>query len=226
MHNQGVPSEPDAIRQLWGLAGPPARGPRARADVAAVAAGAVAVADRDGFEAVTLARVAAELGLTTTALYRYVDAKATLVELMVDHALGEPPVLRARTPGRRLDAWVDALCERYAKHPWLSVFPLERPPRSPRALAWLDVLLQELSAAGAPDPLGTALAVDVLVRGYAGLARVSQRADVPSPELAAQIARRFPALAASASGGPGASQEGDLRPGLRAMVRRVAGVTP
>ncbi|MGO0578067.1 TetR/AcrR family transcriptional regulator [Ornithinimicrobium panacihumi] len=218
MHSKGgTAPEPDALLQLWGLADLATKGPRARADIHAVAAAGVAVADREGFEAVTLARVAAELGLTTTALYRYVDSKSTLVECMVDAALGPAPRLRARSGPRRLESWVRALWARYEAHPWLGTFPLERPPRSPHALAWVDLLVSELSDAGTPDPLGSALAVDVLVRGYAGLSRVAAHAAPPSPELGGEMARRYPSLL----GGPG--REGDVLDDLVRAVHAVSG---
>lgn len=216
MHSKGgLSPEPDALLQLWGLAGQPTKGPRARSDIHAVAAAGVAVADEHGYEAVTLAAVAAELGLTTTAIYRYVDSKSTLVECMVDAALGQPPSLRARSVDRRLETWVRTLWSRYEAHPWLSTFPVEAPPRSPNALAWLDLLVGELRSAGIKDALGTALAVDVLARGYANLSRVAALAAPPSDELAGEMASRFTHLL----GSPG--REGDLLTDLLTVVRRV-----
>ena len=219
MHSEsGESTEPSAVLQLWGLVAAPGRGPRASADVHAVAQAALEVADEDGFEAVTLGAVARRLGLTTTALYRYVDSKATLVEVMVDRALGPAPAPPAGDTRRQVEAWVEALWGRYQAHPWLSTFPLERPPRSPHAVAWMDLLVGLLDSAGSADPLGAALAADVLVRGYAGLAVVAAAAPPPSPALAAEIARRHPHLTS------GTSREGDLLDSLVEAVLRTSGL--
>jgi AcrR family transcriptional regulator len=58
-----------------------------------IADAAVSLADAGGMGSVSLAAVAADLGLTTTALYRYVDSKDSLVAMMVDTAVGPPPEL-------------------------------------------------------------------------------------------------------------------------------------
>ena len=58
-------------------------------DRAAVVEAAVRVLDAEGLEAVTLRRVAHELGVGAASLYAYVDSKDVLVELMLDQVLGE-----------------------------------------------------------------------------------------------------------------------------------------
>lgn len=54
-----------------------------------IAATALAIADEDGFEAVSMRRVAAELGAGTMTLYHYVETKDDLLALMDDAILGE-----------------------------------------------------------------------------------------------------------------------------------------
>jgi AcrR family transcriptional regulator len=56
---------------------------------AEITAAALAVAERDGFAAVTMRRVAAELGTGAASLYRYVDNRGDLVDLMIDAVYGE-----------------------------------------------------------------------------------------------------------------------------------------
>ena len=51
----------------------------------------VAIAVTEGLGAVSMARVAAEIGSSTMALYRYLPSKDDLLVLMVDTALGRPP---------------------------------------------------------------------------------------------------------------------------------------
>ena len=56
---------------------------------AEITAAAIAVAEREGFAAVTMRRVAAELGTGAASLYRYVDNRTDLVDLMIDAAYAE-----------------------------------------------------------------------------------------------------------------------------------------
>ena len=56
---------------------------------------AIAIADREGVDALTMRRVGSELGVEGMALYRHVANKDELLESMVDHLVGEiaaPPV--------------------------------------------------------------------------------------------------------------------------------------
>ncbi|MGO4750639.1 TetR/AcrR family transcriptional regulator, partial [Streptomyces sp. 2MCAF27] len=58
-----------------------------------IAQAAVAIADTEGLDAVTMRRLATDLGVAPMAAYRYVSGKGELLELMVDHVYGEmsPP---------------------------------------------------------------------------------------------------------------------------------------
>ena len=58
-------------------------------DTAAVLEEAVALADADGLEAVTLARTAERLGVRAPSLYNHVDGRAALLRLITLRALGE-----------------------------------------------------------------------------------------------------------------------------------------
>jgi AcrR family transcriptional regulator len=79
-------SEPEA-RLVWLREEPCTRSPaHSRARIAAVA---IELADGEGFEAVSMRRVAQELGAGTMTLYHYVANKDELVTLMVDAVMGE-----------------------------------------------------------------------------------------------------------------------------------------
>ncbi len=54
-------------------------------------AAAVRVADTEGLDAVSMGRVAAELGTAPMSLYRHVSSKEELLTLMVDAAWDEAP---------------------------------------------------------------------------------------------------------------------------------------
>jgi AcrR family transcriptional regulator len=79
------------------------------------------IADAEGFEAVSIRRVAAALGAGPMSLYRYISAKSDLVALMDDAIMGE-----ALVPGGQLPAdWRAALAmiarrtrAALLAHPW------------------------------------------------------------------------------------------------------------
>ena len=91
--HDGPPGQAAVRDLLWGQRPPGQRGPRPTLSVAEVARAGVAVGDAEGIGAVTMQRVADELGVTKMALYRYLPGKAELVALMIDIGLGEPPRL-------------------------------------------------------------------------------------------------------------------------------------
>lgn len=75
--------------QLWLRPAEPRRGRRPSFSRETITAAAVAVADAEGLDAVTMRRVAAEVGAGVMSLYSYAPDKETLLALMVDHVSGE-----------------------------------------------------------------------------------------------------------------------------------------
>ena len=193
MHSQEQSSR--ILRRAWGLAPLRTRGPRPRYDVSDIADTAVALADARGLAGVSLAAVAAELGLTTTALYRYLDFKDELLELMVDAAVGPPPDLGAGGSHATVHVWARQLWRRYTTHPWLADVRVSGMPRYPQRLAWMDLLLRALDRARLADPMHTALLLDGLARTFSLLAAPPH--DIPpSPDwLVDATATRYPRLA-------------------------------
>ena len=82
------PGLPPVIELAWGLRERPGRGTRRGLSLERVVAAGIKVALTEGIGALSMARVAAELGAATMSLYRYVAAKDELLTLMVDTALG------------------------------------------------------------------------------------------------------------------------------------------
>jgi AcrR family transcriptional regulator len=113
-----VPAPP-ASQPIWTRPGPGARKPRFSRNQIATAA--LAIADADGFDAVSIRRVAADLGAGTMSLYRYISAKADLVALMDDAIMGESLVPDSQLPAD----WREALAmiaratrATLLRHPW------------------------------------------------------------------------------------------------------------
>lgn len=74
---------------LWERLERPAPAPRSTLTPERIATVAVGVADAEGLDAVTMRRLATELGVAPMAAYRYVSGKDELLELMVDFVYGE-----------------------------------------------------------------------------------------------------------------------------------------
>lgn len=116
---------------------------RTRAEITEAA---LRVADRDGLAGVSMRHVAAELGTGAGTLYRYVDTREDLLDLMADHVAGEYQ-LRAPT-----EAWLDDLVdvglqarEIHRRHPWLPELVLTRPVAGPNGLAVTEHVLAVLA---------------------------------------------------------------------------------
>ncbi|WP_280459224.1 TetR/AcrR family transcriptional regulator [Nocardia carnea] len=82
-------SEDKAPVSVWERIERPAPPPRTPLTPRRIAEVAVAIADAEGLDAVTMRRLATELGVAPMAAYRYVTGKDELFELMVDFVYGE-----------------------------------------------------------------------------------------------------------------------------------------
>jgi AcrR family transcriptional regulator len=129
----------------------------------------IAIADAEGLAALSMRRIAAELGVSTMALYRYVGGKDNLVLQMVDTAMGEFPLEDVPSGWRDAVAAVARLhWAAYRKHLWLaSAISLSRPQLVPRLLPHTDAVLRALSKLDKTDALSTVISVFAYVRGMA-----------------------------------------------------------
>src|SRR4029453_11068455 len=91
MESQGATGLPASIEATWGVRTRPSKGPRPALSLERIVAAAARVAAADGLQGVSMSRVAADLGVSTMSLYRYVGAKDELLVLMADLAFEPPP---------------------------------------------------------------------------------------------------------------------------------------
>jgi AcrR family transcriptional regulator len=135
---------PPVVAKLWERETATRRGPRPRLDLATVTAAAVELADAEGLAGVSMAGVAARVGVAPMALYRYVGSKDELLTLMSD-AAAPPPPERGTLPWRAyLATWTRANRDLLLARPWLLTLPGQVPPIGPRRLAWLEAALAAL----------------------------------------------------------------------------------
>lgn len=144
----GRAAEPQVI---WARPERTGRGPRPAYTRADIAAASVRIADAEGLDAVSMRRVATELGCGTMSLYNYVPRKEDLYELMVDAVSGEHELWEPsgdwRSDMLRVARQTRALMHR---HPWLPRLMSPVYGFSPNALRYLEHCLACL------DPLETA----------------------------------------------------------------------
>jgi AcrR family transcriptional regulator len=129
---------------VWARQPPPRRRPLT---TAAIVAAAIAVADADGLEAVSLRRVSAELGARTMSLYSHIASKQDLLDLMLDEVLGEFIVLGAIPADWRGALRALARQSRAAglAHPWLSSLIAQRPRIGPNGIRHAEQSLAALA---------------------------------------------------------------------------------
>ncbi|MET0726564.1 MAG: TetR/AcrR family transcriptional regulator, partial [Leifsonia sp.] len=137
---------PRGVALTWGVAENPQRGPKRELSIERIVETAVEIADAEGLGAVSMAKVAANLGFTTMSLYRYVTSKDDLLVLMEDAASempipSEDDVLPWRDGVHR---WVNAVRAVYREHPWIAKVPIAGAPMTPNSLLAADWLLREL----------------------------------------------------------------------------------
>ena len=132
---------------IWMRAERAATGRPARHSRDEITAIALAIADREGLDAVSMRRVAADLGTGAASLYRYVSTRDDLLDLMTDATGAEytftPPtgdwladLLDLGEQGRAI----------MRRHPWLPPLIITRSVLGPRGLALLERFLDGLAA--------------------------------------------------------------------------------
>jgi AcrR family transcriptional regulator len=146
-----VPQTVIWMRPEHAEAGRPAERSRAQ-----VTAAAIAVADQDGLDAVTMRRVAAELGTGAASLYRYIATRDDLLDLMAD-AAGAEYLLGAPT-GDWLADLLDVAGQARAimlRHRWLPALVISRATLGPHGADLLEHVLTVLT--GHPADLAAKL---------------------------------------------------------------------
>ncbi len=162
---------PSGFDLLWGAKAKASRGPKPALSLETVLGAAIEVVDFAGVSALTMARVAKNLDVTTMALYRYVPGKKELIELMSDRAFGQPPPNDGRRWRVEIAHWSRASLAMFLGRPWLLDVIAQRTTVGPNWLAWLNAALAALANSGLParDMIPAVLLIDSHVRSTAQL---------------------------------------------------------
>ncbi|MEU1730018.1 TetR/AcrR family transcriptional regulator [Streptosporangium sp. NPDC020145] len=206
---------------------------------------AIEVADAEGLDAVSIRRIATELGARAMSLYTHIERKEDLLDLMADETNAEILV-----EGELPDDWREAISavvrrtrETIRRHPWLVDLVASRPQVGPNGLRHGEQSLAALS--GLPIPpeqkwriiaavddyaLGFVIRETLRGEGRSGYTWTPQeREALMRPYLRELLeSGEFPNLAplvneiASGPADPAAADE-DFEQGLRWMLDGIAG---
>ncbi|HEY7143757.1 MAG TPA: TetR/AcrR family transcriptional regulator [Streptosporangiaceae bacterium] len=134
------------IELLWELDGQAEPAPRRgnALDREQIVRAAIAIADAEGLEAVTMRRVADRLNTGAMSLYRHVPDKEALVSMMIETVLGD--AISAEELPRQgwresLRAMAQATWRLSRRHRWYPEATIAQPPITPNGVAGLEYSL-------------------------------------------------------------------------------------
>jgi TetR/AcrR family transcriptional regulator, tetracycline repressor protein len=120
-----------------------------------IVAAAIQLLDREGLAALSMRRLAEELGTGAATLYWHVGSKDGLLDLVLDEVIGE-----GKIPDPDAERWKEqikqvARDQRAAsrRHPWVVRVSIGRIPMGPNALRYSERILAILRAGGIPPRL-------------------------------------------------------------------------
>jgi AcrR family transcriptional regulator len=120
-----------------------------------VLAAAVALVDSDGIQALTMRRLAADLGVEAMSLYYHLPAKEALLDGLVETVLAEIDAATARLPTKGDDDWRARIRRQFLaarqvmlRHPWMPGLLSTRRTIPPRVFAYYEGILGAMVGAG------------------------------------------------------------------------------
>lgn len=178
MERSGAGDPARTLALLWGVpVDGGRRGPRPGLDVDAVTTAAIALADASGLAAVTMRRLAGELGVAPMTLYTYVPGRAELLDLALDAVYRD--ATRTDTTGRPWRERVAAVAEEnralVLAHPWVAEVATARPVLGPGQMAKYEHELAAFDDTGLDDT-DTDAALTFVVDVAVAAARAEQAA--------------------------------------------------
>ncbi|MEV8436252.1 TetR/AcrR family transcriptional regulator C-terminal domain-containing protein [Actinosynnema sp. NPDC051121] len=211
---------------VWEQPEPPDRPTPAPLSRERIVQAAIRLADADGLDAVSLRKVAGELGVGPMRLYTYIATKEVLLDLMVDAVYTE---IRPTGDGWRevLVALADAVRQAAHRHEWLADLIGGRPQLGPNTLASGEVVLAAMGGVDLDTVVPAVAAVNAYVIGAVRREIAERRAERASgmdkhqwqvtygPYLERIFATgRFPALESVVRDGPHLDADESFRTGL------------
>ncbi|MFD4293380.1 TetR/AcrR family transcriptional regulator [Rhodococcus sp. NPDC058532] len=157
------------------------RGPRSKVTTSQAVDAAITLADAEGIDAVTVRRLAADLGISSMALYTHVGSRDDLLVLMVDavRAGWTPAPYPAGTGRDRIRQLAGQELALHTRHPWLLDVTDERASFGPGTIAKYDHDLHAFDGMGLGD-----VARDAALTFVTDFVRSAARSRRPDPHAA------------------------------------------
>jgi len=156
---------------VWERPEPPERRALSPLSRERIVRAAVTLADAEGIEAVSLRKVAAVLDAGPMRLYRYIDTKDELLDLMVDAVYAEIPAPTGAGWRDVVRSFAQGTRDAALRHEWFADLLGDRPRLGPAALAHTEASLAALRAAGLDDIDTIMSTVEVLTVYLTGAVR-------------------------------------------------------
>ncbi|MFJ4834731.1 TetR/AcrR family transcriptional regulator [Streptomyces sp. NPDC088747] len=159
------------LELLWNPGKRPSRGRKPGLSVERIVEAAVQVADTEGIEAVSMRRIATELGTGTMSLYRYVPGKGELLDLMLDRVqrTGDDLAVFGENWRSALEALARESLALHRRHTWLLQVNQSRPVLGPSAIDGMEKVISRIRPMRLSDPelVSVVIMIDSYVTGAA-----------------------------------------------------------
>jgi len=133
---------------VWTRPERPSRGRAGGLDRQQIVRTAIAIADREGLNALTMRRIAQQLGAGTMSLYWHVRDKDELIELMRDEVAGEQTLQPSGDWRSDLARFARDTRGTFLRHPWLASVAFGTPPIGPNSLRQDELITAAMSSLG------------------------------------------------------------------------------
>jgi len=190
---------------------------------------AMKLVDRDGLQALSMRKLAAELGVGTMSLYYHVPDKSALYDLILDAGMREVD-LSGDDPDAPLETRVAGVARAFRdallNHPRAAIIAMSRSMRTPTQLRPVETLLRILTDAGMP-PAEAMQTVNVIGQYAVGVTTMhanhvndSEYRDEREGDYAELTPEEFPALFAVMEHPEGLGDwNADFEAGLAALIK-------
>lgn len=161
-----------SLELLWDGLPEPEKGPKPKLTLEQIVSAGVELADSEGIDALSMRRLATDLGVGTMSLYRYVPSKTELLNLMLDAVVG-PSAARMTAPHRGWREFLTATAyegrQLYLDHPWAIQTNWSLPVLGPNSVADLELFMSGLAELPLSDreKMNLATGLDSYVLGSA-----------------------------------------------------------
>ena len=200
-------------------------------DTDAVAAAALAVIDRDGLDGLSMRTLAAELGLRTMSIYRYVESRSEVEQLVVRTVLADLDLdldldlALDGTWGDRVAALVERMHAAAARHPAATPLLLAHRHVGESSWGWGEAVLAALTEGGLTGQhrVIALRALQSYLDGAIQLQRFGPLDGSGTLALAELPAEPYPLLTTTALDSRGLTPRDEFRRGLVVLIRGLGG---